>query len=950
MKRILLLLFFFNLFFFSYGQQGGLWTRIVSDKTPFSEKLEKRSVPAEFQVFTLDLNQLKSRLASAPDRKENKTKAGVLLQFPNETGELENYRVFKASVMAPELSAKYPDIKSYVGVGVDDSSATIRFTTTIFGLHTMTLSGKHTNVFIEPYTKDLNKYIVYSRDKVETPPAFECHVSETSTSNDQNRNTNSTQSNTQIFRTYRLALSCTIEYAAFHVNAAGLSGGTLAQKKAAVLAAMVVTMNRVNGVYERDLAVTLTMIANNDVLINITSDNLDNNNTNNILLSQNQSFVDANIGTPNYDIGHVFSTNGGGVAGLGVVCNNSQKARGVTGSGGPVGDAFDIDYVAHEMGHQFGGNHTFNSNMNACNGNKNINTAIEPGSGSTIMAYAGICAPHNVQNNSDAHFSVISLQEIDAYVNTGASCSANVVIANNPPVIGTIPNYTIPKSTAFILTGKATDAQNDPITYCWEQNDHWTIATDQSTLPSSTNTGGPNFRSRPPSTSPDRYFPVLSSVVANNLTPTYEVVPSVVRTMNFALTVRDNNTLDGGQTSRKNITVTTANVGPFLVTSPNTGVSYVAGSNQTVTWDVAGTTANNINCNFVDIYMSTSAGSSFPILLASGVPNDGSELVTIPNNVGTTNRIMVRANDHIFYDVSNVNFTITAAPSTFSIGFAGVAGKQYQTGCSGSTIVYPLTYAALGGFSGSTTLSATGNPSGTTVTFAPNPVSAGGAVTMTISNTTGMAEGVYPIVVTATSGATTKTVNLYLNVVEALFAPTTLTSPANLSSNQQTNVVLNWTEDTLNADSYDVQVATDVNFVNLVHSQTVTSSGFTTALNTNTTYYWHVRPRQSACTGNYSGTFQFTTGNLGIEDNAFFSFNVYPNPNNGTFNIRSDRFASDKIEVMVYDMRGRVIFEQNYSGSSSFDESIQLKNAQAGVYLLSVSDGQNKGIKRIVVK
>ncbi|AWI24847.1 reprolysin-like metallopeptidase [Flavobacterium pallidum] len=951
MKRILLLTLFFNLFFGAYAQQGNLWTKITADKTPVSEKLAKRSIPSEFQAFSLDLNQLKSRLAGAPDRKDNKTKAGVLLPFPNETGELENYRVFESSVMDPALAAKYPDIKSYVGVGVDDATATICFTTTIFGLHTMTLSGNHNNVFIEPYTKDLSKYMVYNRNKVQSPPSFECFMAEKS--NEQNRNPNTTQSSTQIYRTYRLALACTIEYATFHVNAAGVSSGTLAQKKAAVLAAMVVTMARVNGVYERDLAIHMNLISNNDVLINITSDTF-TNTSGGAMLNQNQSFVDSNIGSSNYDIGHVFSTGGGGVAFRGGVCNSSSKAKGVTGSGGPVGDAFDIDYVAHEMGHQFGGNHTFNSDFTgsgSCETNKNLETAIEPGSGTTIMAYAGICnAGNNVQNNSDAHFSFMSLQEIDAYVASGGNCAANMAMVNTPPVIAPIPNYTIPKSTPFILKGDATDAQGNSLTYCWEENDHWdTNTVAKSAPPIATNTGGPNFRSRTPSASPERYMPVLSSVLANNITPNFEVVPSVARTMNFALTVRDNN-IDGGQTARKNMTVTTANVGPFVVTSPNSVVSYASGSNQTVTWDVAGTTANGINCNFVDIYASSNSGSTFPTLLASGVPNDGSEVITIPNTVGTSNRIMVRANDNIFYDVSNTNFAITSAPSTFSIAFAGVAGKQYQTACAGSTIVYPLTYAALSGFSGSTTLSVTGNPPGSTVTFSPNPISAGGSVNMTISDTSGMVNGIYQMVVTATSGATTKTVNLYLVATSISFATIDLNTPANFSTNQATNVVLDWTEDMFDANGYDVQVATDVNFVNLVHSQTVPSSGFTTSLGSNTTYYWHVRPRFSACTGAYSATSQFTTGNLGIEDNASFNFSVYPNPNDGAFNIHSDRFSSDKIQVMVYDMRGRVIFNQHYAGNSSFDESIALPNAQAGVYLLSVTDGEHKGIKRIVVK
>ncbi|WP_298156342.1 reprolysin-like metallopeptidase [Flavobacterium sp.] len=943
MKRILLLTVFFNFFLSGYGQQGNLWTRIDADKTPFSEKLEKRSVPTEFKVFQLDINLLKRKLVAAPDRSLRRTTEGVLLQFPNANGVLESYRVYEASVMAPELAAKYQDIKSYSGVGVDDPTATIRFTTTVFGLHSMTFSGKCGTVLIEPYTKDLNKYVVYEKSKAAASTGFECLVKEVSES--ANRNTNSTQSNTQIFRTYRLAVSCTVEYATFHVNAAGLSGGTLAQKKAAVLAAMVVTMARVNGVYERDAAINLILVSNNDNLINITADNF-TNNSGGALLGENQSFVDSNIGSANYDIGHVFSTGGGGIASLGCVCDNTRKAKGVTGSPGPVGDAYDIDYVAHEMGHQFGGNHTFNSDQGSCGGNKNLNTAVEPGSGSTIMAYAGICSPHDVQSNSDAHFSFRTLQEIDAFVASAGNCSSNVSIGNAPPVIGTLLNYVIPKSTPFVLTGNATDDDNDPLTYCWEQNDFWAT----SALPTATNTGGPNFRSRTPTSSPVRYMPVLSSVVANNVTPAYEVVPSVARTMHFVLTVRDNNPLEGGQTARKDMTVTTAAVGPFAVTAPNSLVAYPAGSNQTVTWDVAGTNANGINCNFVDIYMSTNSGGNFPILLASRVPNDGSELITIPNNVGTTNRIMVMANDNIFYDVSNTNFSITSAPSTFSIAFGGIVDKQNQTGCAGSTIVYPLTYGALGGFSGNTTLSATGNPPGTTITFSPNPVSANGAVTMTVTNTETMAEGFYPIVVTATSGATTKNVNFYLNAIEALFSPISLSSPSNLATNQDTNVVLEWTEDPLNAEAYDIQVATDVSFVNLVQSATVTSSGFQTSLGANTTYYWRVRPRVSACTGSYSTVFRFTTGTLGVGENTLSGFEVYPNPNNGTFSVRSEKFNGTKIQVAVYDMRGRLIFDKNYNASSTFNENIQLNDAQAGIYLLSVSDGQHKVVKRIVVK
>jgi hypothetical protein len=263
------------------------------------------------------------------------------------------------------------------------------------------------------------------------------------------------------------------------------------------------------------------------------------------------------------------------------------------------------------------------------------------------MAYAGICAP-NVQNFSDAHFHAVSIAQMVGFISgTGGTCAVTTPNGNFAPVVNTGIDYTIPRGTAFILKGSATDANNDSLTYCWEQT-NIEVSTQP---PLATAVNGPNFRSRIPSTSPDRYMPPLANVIAGSLAPTWEVLPTVARTMNFALTVRDNRTPNGGQTGRDDNVITVSSVGPFLVTSPNTNVSYVAGSNQTITWDVAGTTANNINCANVDIFLSTNGGTSFPILLASNVPNDGSELVTIPNATGTTNRIMIMGSNHIFYDV-----------------------------------------------------------------------------------------------------------------------------------------------------------------------------------------------------------------------------------------------------------------------------------------------------------
>src|SRR5690606_10383241 len=291
----------------------------------------------------------------------------------------------------------------------------------------------------------------------------------------------------------------------------------------AVLAAMVVTMTRVNGVYERDMSLTMELVANNDAVIFIGTDSFSNDNAGQ-LINQSQTVINSVIGAANYDIGHTVSTGGGGLAQLNSPCTGN-KARGITGSPSPVGDPFDIDYVAHEMGHQFGAQHTFN---NSCDGNVSGTTSVEPGSGTTIMAYAGICAP-NVQGNSDPYFHAVSIAQMSAFVAGTGNCSVNVANNNAAPIVNAGGSVTIPKGTPFILKGSAIDANGDALTYSWEQTN--TEQTTQPPLPSSTT--GPNFRSQIPSTSPNRFLPSLQNVLAGNLTTGWEVLSNVPRTFNF---------------------------------------------------------------------------------------------------------------------------------------------------------------------------------------------------------------------------------------------------------------------------------------------------------------------------------------------------------------------------------------------------------------------------------
>ena len=843
-----------------YAQQ--VWQQVwqqVKGSYKSSDLALRESVPSQYQLFSLDMDALKKQLVNAPLRGNGKS--SVIVQFPDGDGEMKSFRIYEAPVMQEALSKKYPNMKSYVGQGVANPSETTRFSLTLYGLHNMMFSDGGTS-YTDPYTKDKQVYIVYNRSSLSAPHTFKCGVTAASPKKKSKKpelSTLSVPATDGIMRHYRLAMACTIEYAAFHIQEANLQGGTLAQQKEAVLAAMNVTVIRVNSVYERDFAISFELIDNNDAIIFIGADKFDNENTENILLDQSQHVIDSIIGFTNYDIGHTVSTGGGGVAQLYSPCSGS-KARGITGLYAPVGDPYDIDFVAHEMGHQFGGNHTFN---NDCDGNRNDDTAIEPGSGSTIMAYAGVCAP-NVQDHSDVHFHILSILEITEFMKDGGDCSVNVTTNNTAPIANAGVDYTIPKSTPFILKAQGSDAHVDSLTYTWEQGD--TEISVQPPVASATE--GPNFRSLPPKTVPERYMPALSAVLANNLAPTWEVISNVARTFTFALTVRDNN-INGGQTAYDDMMVTVAgNAGPFLVTAPNTNVSWQAGSNQTVTWNVAGTTANGVNTAYVDILMSNDGGQTYPVVLATKVPNDGSEVITVPTGNGSNKRIMVRANGNIFYDISNTNFTVTAPAATMAIA---VSGDQQKTSCIGGEVTYDFTYQALGGFTGETIFSVTGNPEGSVVVFSPETISSNGTFTVTITLPETIAPALYPVTVTATSGAIVKTANIYLDVLSTNFSDIVLTLPVNGAENVISAVSLKW-EALENATAYQVEVATDEAFETLVVNETTMGLSLNASLENLTTYYWRVIPVNATCSGTPGASFSFTTANATCAD--FTSANV----------------------------------------------------------------------------
>lgn len=649
----LLLLLFFITGSVNASATGGrdYWQSLENQRVVY--KGERLINAVAYRSFRLDQNGLKSLLATAPELSASTLRSRqVVVSIPMPGGQFADFAIFKTEVMHPSLAARYPMITTYAGQGITDPQATARFDFTQFGFHGLILTPSGT-WFIDPYSlQDQDHYMVYYKKDFFTSKERVCHVTESSSLYEEFRHGNSASSvaksiGTEL-KTYRLAMAATGEYTAFY-------GGTVA----GALAGIVTSVNRVSGIYEREFAIRMTLIPNTDTLI-FTNANTDpyTNNNGGTMLGQNQTTVNSYIGTANYDIGHVFSTGGGGIAGLGVVCSFSNKARGVTGSSSPINDPFDVDYVAHEIGHQYGGNHTFNCEVSACGGgNRAYQAAYEPGSGSTIMAYAGICGNNNLQSNSDDYFHTKSFDEVTIYtiIGQGNLCDQITPTGNTPPVINPMPNYIIPYLTPFRLTGDAYDPDGDPITYCWEQYNLGPAGTWNN--PSG---NAPIFRSFDPVSSPTRLFPRLINILNNNVT-VGEIKPSYSRTLSFKLTVRDNRLNGGGVTNNDTlVNVEVINTGQaFAVTSPNvTGITWQSGGVATVTWDVGGSDLSPINTPLVNILLSTDGGQTFPTVLASQVPNNGSYSVNVPSVTTTTARVMVEGHGNIFFDINDKNFAI----------------------------------------------------------------------------------------------------------------------------------------------------------------------------------------------------------------------------------------------------------------------------------------------------
>ena len=940
MKKTLLLVFFSALSIsFGYSQTEKAWKPFNGKDVKVAKSAERASFPTAFKLMQLNLTSLKNALVSAPDRFGSEV-SNVIISIPNVDGKLERFQMYEASNFEADLQAMYPEIRSYVGIGLDDKYAQLRLSIDPRGIQTMTFRADKSNEFIEAYSEDNTVYAVYaSKSARKGKLPFTCATEDTELVNSIETNTAITaRSSSASYKTFRLALSCTAEYSNYF-------GAASAANSALVMAAFNATMARVNGIYERDLAIHMNIVAQstNVIYYNPATDpysdaatgangawNAELQNTLSSSLTGSATSLAANNAA--YDIGHLFgASGGGGNAGcIGCVCDpdtasttDTLKGSGYTSPGDdvPEGDTFDVDYVAHEMGHQFGANHTHTHSTE----NNAVN--YEPGSGSTIMAYAGITA-YDVQSNSDDYFHAGSIQQIQVNVDAKA-CPVSTAIMHSAPVVNAGADYTIPTSTPFMLTGSATDAGGaGAMTYCWEQyNDATALSQlcngtfavpvgDNDCVPAAAKTTGPAFRSYDPTSSPIRHFPRIESTLAGSTSTQGDEIPveflcSTTRSYIFRLTARDN-AANGGQTNFDNATVTVANKTPLTVTMAANTV-YPIGSSQTVIWTGAtgasghSTIAGGAN---VDILFSADNGVTWTTLLAN-TTNDNSQAVTLPPGVsGAYCRFMVKANANIFYNIS----------AAFAVG-----NYTYQNVNVCSDYVFNIND----------------------------------------DNITETSDSNYPgINLPIADDFVITDVNFHADITHPNIGQFNLL------------IIPPWTPGVLNTALWYNQVAcTGANMDKWFDTAgvaatctTVGAPAFRPYSNGNVSAYagnnsagnWAFYYKDAVVDGNATNaslnsiTIQLcrdeiqpvlATESFGINDLV-----LYPNPNNGNFNVQFTSNTGNEIKINVHDLRGRNIFNKSYTNNGLFNESLKLNSVQAGIYMVTIQDGARTEVKKIVIE
>ncbi len=807
--------------------------------------------------YKLDVALVNTLFNTSPNMGDNKS---VLLQFPVENRGFRTFKLSKSNVLHPRLASKFPQIKTYTGYSVDRTSSSIRVSyTPSLGLRAVIMEQNKETYHITKIKGSNSQYSSYKNaDVIVSDFGFECDM----VAGLQNKfglsgSRLSVHQNNRVLRKYRLALAVSGEYAAYFLDGSERND---TERKEKVLAAIVATISRVNSIFERDFGITMELVENNDQILFLDSatdpfQSLSDFGTG--LNEQLQVVLDDAdyIGREGYDIGHLFHKTIGSRSGnagcIACVCINGRKGSAYSQHPNPETDDFCL-LAAHEFGHQFGAYHVQSSS----NCRSGFNSEVEPGSGSTIMGYAGICSP-NVQQYPDDYFNYVDIRDVRQWITNGGDCGVIIPLTENRPVVDAGPDYTIPIATPFILEGvdpEIGDSAN--WTYCWEQMDSESPVSAQTPQP--TWLVGPLFRSRLPSASRKRYMPQLVDVLSGN-EPTWEMLPSVTRELNFVLTVRDN-VLNGGQTASDAMVVNVTNTaGPFRVTSQSSQQEvWNVGEEVTVTWDVANTNSAPVNAEKVDVYVSIDGGYTYPNLVQSKITNNGSITFPLPLIPSTTAaRVMVRGHGTIFYAVNTANFTIQTSE------FLITPEANTKDFCKSDLITFDFNYRTILDFDDSTTFGAINLPKGVEVQVSPTSMAGkhiiDTPIVVTLTGTESLEVGSYDFIFKGTTEDLERQVVLRFCVFDNEIKPPVLKNPSNNEDSVIPDIVFEWEADT-NVKTYTIEIASDESFEHLVDSADLEDNVYVSKrLVADTQYFWRVIGVNSCDVIQASPIYMFTT-------------------------------------------------------------------------------------------
>lgn len=819
---------------------------------------------AKYYIFELETSVASELLSAAPFENMRNFESNAIIPIPLGDGKMEYFRIAESPVFAPELAANFPEIKSYKAISENNSGRTGRISFSPEGFLGVFRSTKG-DFYIERYRMgEENQYVLYfSKDVVLNDEAreslrcgFDDHAEELM-EEFEGRSAVGVEYNTAggdllELRVYRMAIAATSAYS-------NQKGGTVES----VMASFNEALNLLNHITENEVAIRFELIPNNNLLIWFSpfDEPFENINSGTGLLSQaTPAITGAGVPLSAFDVGHVFTGGCNDVGGVvsGRACSPS-KARGVT-CHFSNNMSFVVSRVfAHEVGHQFGVAHSWNF----CPGNDGQRasaSAFEPGSGSTIMSYAGSCGSQNVAVNNDSYFHAGSIQEwifFSRVLPDNQNCGERIFTGNTEPVV-TLPyenDFYIPINTPFKLVAEATDEDGDALTYCWEQMD----------LGPETPLGegrltSPLFRTFPPVSAPHRYFPDISTIVQNGTDPTQQL-PDNSRPLNFRCTVRDNNPVAGATVWADMRFNSTTSAGPFVVTSPSSAQTFRSGELIEVQWDVANTNNPPVNCHYVDILLSTNGGFSYPITLVERTPNTGSALVHLPDLTGTANRIKVKGSDNIFFNISRPNFRIEEAEEP---GFIFRHQPGYGLICLPNEINVDFSLEPILGFSDTVRVEMVSElPENASLVDFPEFILPGSTGRFTIDMSETNLTEVYELTFILITENDTLERGVFFETVTNDFSALSTSLPENGASGVGQTIDFEW-EPSPNAEIYEVEIATNPSFGSdyIIHRETVQNINQIQPdifFPSNTLYYWRVRPINRCGLGGFTPTAVFQT-------------------------------------------------------------------------------------------